>query len=295
MVAPGALAADGLLHTGDVGRFDRDGRLHVEGRIKELIVTGGEKVAPAAVEAALTAHPSVADAAVAGRPDPEWGEAVTAFVVERRPVADYELLAFCRERLAGYQVPKRLVRVAVAAPQRGGQAAAQRPGRPGIECPAVIYDKDADLGRLDGKTVAILGYGSQGHAHALNLKDSGVSVVVGLRPDSESVAKAESDGLEVVPVADAASRGDLVMILLPDERQADVWSAEIADGIAPGNLLLFAHGFSIHFGQIEPGPGVDVGMVAPEGPRPPGAQAVRRGQRRPRPDRRAPGPERRRS
>ncbi len=111
MVAPGALAADGLLHTGDVGRVDRQGRLHVEGRIKELIVTGGEKVAPAAVEAALTAHPSVADAAVAGRPDPEWGEAVTAFVVERRPVADYELLAFCRERLAGYQVPKRLVRV----------------------------------------------------------------------------------------------------------------------------------------------------------------------------------------
>ena len=107
MVAPGALAADGLLHTGDVGRFDRQGRLHVEGRIRELIVTGGEKVAPAAVEAALTAHPSVADAAVAGRPDPEWGEAVTAFVVERRPVADYELLAFCRERLAGYQVPKR--------------------------------------------------------------------------------------------------------------------------------------------------------------------------------------------
>ncbi len=111
MVAPGAMAADGLLHTGDIGRFDRDGRLHVEGRIRELIVTGGEKVAPAVVEAALTAHPAVADAAVAGRPDPEWGEAVTAFVVERRPVADYELLAFCRERLAGYQVPKRLVRV----------------------------------------------------------------------------------------------------------------------------------------------------------------------------------------
>ncbi len=130
----------------------------------------------------------------------------------------------------------------------------------------MIYDKDADLGRLDGKTVAILGYGSQGHAHALNLKDSGVSVVVGLRPDSESVTKAESDGLEVLAVADAASRGDLVMVLLPDERQADVWSAEIADGIAPGNLLLFAHGFSIHFAQIEPGPGVDVGMVAPKGP-----------------------------
>ncbi len=130
----------------------------------------------------------------------------------------------------------------------------------------MIYDKDADLGKLDGKTVAILGYGSQGHAHALNLKDSGVQVVVGLRPDSSSVAKAEGDGLEVMGVADAASRGDLVMILLPDERQAEIWESEIADGIAPGNLLMFAHGFSIHFGQIDPGPGVDVGMVAPKGP-----------------------------
>ena len=130
----------------------------------------------------------------------------------------------------------------------------------------MIYDKDADLSKLDGKTVAILGYGSQGHAHALNLKDSGVHVVVGLRPDSSSVAKAEADGLEVLPVADAASRGDVVMILLPDERQAEIWESEIADGIAPGNLLLFAHGFSIHFDQIAPGPGVDVGMVAPKGP-----------------------------
>jgi ketol-acid reductoisomerase len=130
----------------------------------------------------------------------------------------------------------------------------------------VIYDKDADLGKLDGKTVAILGYGSQGHAHALNLKDSGVSVVVGLRPGSDSVAKAEADGLEVVSVADAASRGDVVMVLLPDEKQAAIWEEEIADGIAPGNLLLFAHGFSIHFDQIQPGPGIDVGMVAPKGP-----------------------------
>ncbi|MGI8945751.1 MAG: ketol-acid reductoisomerase [Thermoleophilaceae bacterium] len=130
----------------------------------------------------------------------------------------------------------------------------------------VIYDDDADLGKLDGKTVAILGYGSQGHAHALNLKQSGVSVVVGLRPDSASVAKATGDGLEVLPVADAASRGDIVMVLLPDERQAEIWDAEIADGIAPGNLLMFAHGFSIHFDQISPGPGVDVGMVAPKAP-----------------------------
>jgi len=130
----------------------------------------------------------------------------------------------------------------------------------------VIYDDHADLGRLDGSTVAILGYGSQGHAHALNLKDSGVSVVVGLRPGSESVAKAEGEGLEVASVADAASRGDVVMVLLPDERQHDVWESEIADGIAPGNLLLFAHGFAIHYGEVEPGPGIDVGMVAPKGP-----------------------------
>jgi ketol-acid reductoisomerase len=130
----------------------------------------------------------------------------------------------------------------------------------------IFYDDDADLTLLEGKTIAILGYGSQGHAHALNLKDSGSEVVVGLRPDSSSRADAEREGLEVLDVADAASRGDIVMILLPDERQADVWSAEIADGIAPGDLLMFAHGFSIHFGQIEPPEGVDVGMVAPKGP-----------------------------
>jgi len=130
----------------------------------------------------------------------------------------------------------------------------------------IFYDSDADLSLLDGKTVAILGYGSQGHAHALNLKDSGVDVVVGLRPDSSSRAKAEAAGLEVLEVAEAASRGDAVMILLPDEKQAEVWEAEIVDGIAPGNLLLFAHGFAIHFEQIVPPAGVDVGMVAPKGP-----------------------------
>ena len=130
----------------------------------------------------------------------------------------------------------------------------------------MIYDKDADLAKLDGKTVAILGYGSQGHAHALNLKESGVDVVVGLREDSSSVEKAKADGLEVLSIADAASRGDIVMVLLPDEKQAEIWEAEIADGIAPGNLLLFAHGFSIHFGQIEPSSEVDIGMVAPKSP-----------------------------
>ena len=130
----------------------------------------------------------------------------------------------------------------------------------------MIYDKDADLSKLDGKIVAILGYGSQGHAHALNLKDSGVDVVVGLRDGSASADKARADGLRVASVADAASEGDVVMVLLPDEQQAAVWEADIADGIAPGNLLMFAHGFSIHFEQIDPGPEVDVGMVAPKGP-----------------------------
>jgi ketol-acid reductoisomerase len=130
----------------------------------------------------------------------------------------------------------------------------------------IFYDDDADLSNLEGKTVAILGYGSQGHAHALNLKDSGVDVVVGLREDSSSRADAEAEGLEVLGVADAASRGDVVMILLPDEKQAEVWEAEISDGIAEGNLLMFAHGFSIHFEQIVSPPGVDVGMVAPKGP-----------------------------
>jgi ketol-acid reductoisomerase len=130
----------------------------------------------------------------------------------------------------------------------------------------MIYDKDAHLARLGGKTVAILGYGSQGHAHALNLTDSGVNVVVGLREGSASVEKAKGDGLRVEPIADAASAGDVVMVLLPDEKQAEVWETEISDGIAPGNLLMFAHGFSIHFGQIDPGPEVDVGMVAPKSP-----------------------------
>ena len=130
----------------------------------------------------------------------------------------------------------------------------------------MFYDADGDLSVLDGKTVAILGFGSQGHAHALNLKESGVDVLVGLREDSASRAAAEAEGLEVLPIAEAASRGDIVMILLPDELQAQIWEEEIADGIAPGNLLMFAHGFSIRFDQITPPEGVDVGMVAPKGP-----------------------------
>jgi ketol-acid reductoisomerase len=130
----------------------------------------------------------------------------------------------------------------------------------------MIYDKDANLNLLDGKTVAILGYGSQGHAHALNLKDSGVNVVVGLRPDSSSVEKAQGDGLRVESVADAASEADVTMVLLPDERQHDVWESEIRDGVAPGNLLLFAHGFAIHYEEIVPDQGVDVGLIAPKSP-----------------------------
>src|SRR6201989_699839 len=130
----------------------------------------------------------------------------------------------------------------------------------------MFYDSDAHLSLLDVKTVAILGYGSQGHAHAQNLKDSGVSVVVGLRPDSSSVEQARSDGLEVTDIADAASRGDVVMILLPDERHHDVWEESIRDGIAPGNLLLFGHGFSVHYKEVDPPAEVDVALVAPKGP-----------------------------
>jgi len=130
----------------------------------------------------------------------------------------------------------------------------------------IFYDADANPDALKGKTIAILGYGSQGHAHALNLKESGHDVVVGLRADSASRAKAEEAGLEVLDTADAASRGEIVMVLLPDEKQGEVWNSEIRDGIAEGNLLLFGHGFSIHFGEIEPPPGVDVGMIAPKGP-----------------------------
>src|SRR4051794_26635463 len=130
----------------------------------------------------------------------------------------------------------------------------------------IFYDADANPDALKGKTIAILGYGSQGHAHALNLKESGHDVVVGLRADSSSRAPAEAAGLEVLDIPDAASRGDVVMVLLPDEKQAEVWEMEIFDGIAPGNLLMFAHGFSVHFGQIDPPSGVDVGMVAPKGP-----------------------------
>jgi ketol-acid reductoisomerase len=130
----------------------------------------------------------------------------------------------------------------------------------------MFYDDDADLSLLDGKTVAIIGYGSQGHAHSLNLKDSGVDVVVGLRASSSSVAKAKDHGLRVLEPADAASEGDLVMLLAPDELHGQIWDAGLKDGIATGNTLLFGHGFSIHYEQIVPPPDVNVALVAPKGP-----------------------------
>lgn len=128
------------------------------------------------------------------------------------------------------------------------------------------YNDDADLSNLQNKTVAIIGYGSQGHAHALNLKESGVDVVVGLREDSSSRAKAEKAGLKVLETAEAAKAGDIVMILIPDTQQAEVYEQKIKPHLAKGNALAFAHGFNIHFDQIKPEPEVDVFMIAPKGP-----------------------------
>jgi ketol-acid reductoisomerase len=130
----------------------------------------------------------------------------------------------------------------------------------------MFYDDDADLDLLRGKTVAVIGFGSQGHAHALNLRDSGVDVVVGLRPDSARATQARDQGLTVLTPAEAAARGDLVMMLVPDELMGDLYAAEIRQGLVPGNILLFAHGFAVHYGQVVPPPGVDVVMAAPKGP-----------------------------
>jgi ketol-acid reductoisomerase len=130
----------------------------------------------------------------------------------------------------------------------------------------VYYEADADRSLIQGRKVAIIGYGSQGHAHALNLRDSGVDVRVGLREGSASKAKAEAEGLRVLPVAEAAAEADVVMILLPDTEQKRVYDAEIAPHLAPGDALAFAHGFNIRFGRITPPAGVDVFMVAPKGP-----------------------------
>jgi ketol-acid reductoisomerase len=130
----------------------------------------------------------------------------------------------------------------------------------------VYYDKDADLSLIQGKKVAIIGYGSQGHAHANNLKDSGVSVTVGLRPGSASAAKATNAGLEVKPIAEATAGADVVMILAPDEHQAKLYREQVAPNIKEAAALAFAHGFNIHFGQIEPREDLDVIMIAPKGP-----------------------------
>ena len=130
----------------------------------------------------------------------------------------------------------------------------------------LYYDNDADLSLLDGKTVAIIGYGSQGHAHALNLHDSGVNVMVGLYEGSRSWAKAEADGLAVYTVAEAAQKADVIMMLVPDTRQAAIYEQDIAPYLKPGDTLMFAHGFNIRYEQIQPPAFVDVSMVAPKAP-----------------------------
>ena len=130
----------------------------------------------------------------------------------------------------------------------------------------IYYDTDANMAHLEGKTVAVIGFGSQGHAHALNAKESGASVVVGLRRGSPSWAKAEEAGLTVMEVPEAAQAGDLIMVLLPDETQGKIYREQIEPYLEADNALLFAHGFNIHFGQIQPPKDVDVLMVAPKGP-----------------------------
>ncbi len=130
----------------------------------------------------------------------------------------------------------------------------------------IYYQKDCDLNKLKGKTVAIIGYGSQGHAHALNLKESGVNVVVGLYEGSKSWEKAEKQGLKVMLTKDAVKVADIIMILINDEKQAAMYKEDIEPNLKPGKMLMFAHGFAIHFGQIVPPKGVDVAMIAPKAP-----------------------------
>ena len=128
------------------------------------------------------------------------------------------------------------------------------------------YDVDCNFGLLDGKTVAIIGFGSQGHAHAMNLADSGADVVVGLRPGSAHTAKAEGAGLKVMGIEEAAEAGDIVMMLVPDELAANIYKTQVAQHMKEGNVLAFAHGFNIHYNQITPAKDIDVIMIAPKGP-----------------------------
>ena len=130
----------------------------------------------------------------------------------------------------------------------------------------IYYQEDCNLSLLEGKTIAVIGYGSQGHAHALNAKESGCNVIIGLYEGSRSWKKAEDQGFEVFTAAEAAKRADIIMILINDEKQAAMYKESIAPNLEPGNMLMFAHGFSIHFGQIVPPEYVDVTMIAPKGP-----------------------------
>ncbi len=130
----------------------------------------------------------------------------------------------------------------------------------------IYYQEDCNLAMLDGKTIAVIGYGSQGHAHALNAKESGCNVIIGLYEGSKSWAKAEAQGFEVYTAAEAAKKADIIMILISDELQAKMYKESIEPNLEPGNMLMFAHGFNIHFGQIVPPADVDVTMIAPKGP-----------------------------
>lgn len=130
----------------------------------------------------------------------------------------------------------------------------------------LYYDSDADLSLLSGRTIAVIGYGSQGHAHALNLRDSGCNVIVGLYPGSKSWQEAEAAGFRVLTVDQAAKEADIIMMLVPDQIMRDIYREAVEPGLAEGKMLMFAHGFNIHFGQIQPPPFVDVTMVAPKGP-----------------------------